>query len=394
MSKVFDFDKEIQKVLNAFLFDITSTDWRIWLKLSTKEEYEEYLLKNSGFSSFSAMLEKETLDSKAFSIDLDPFIKNYRYSDPIVLCHTSGTTNSNINALKWFHMSKNVVSRYWAPGMQAIFESSGLTSTKSAVIFVPSRTNLDGIRDLNNKQYLSLYSSEFSQRTMLSIIKPKSYLLYEYKKSKDLDIISKILSMEDISVISAPAITILGWADIEKLEKGLIKSIESFKKKTNNVDNNLIHLIEREGIIKATKIIQEKLSEKLSRTTIIFSTSSLSEQDWILIRKFMRWKKGEEKFTNLYVASEVGPIASSLGNFDVSRTNSMFLFPLTLDVLEYKGKKDIISRTENLIGKLLVSRFNNEEILTNIDLGDIIKIKTQNGLPQIEGRILHAKFEL
>ncbi len=394
MSGVFDFDEETQIILNNFLFDVGSTDWKSWINLSTKEEYEEYILKNSGFSSFSEVLQQKNLDSKAFSIDINTFIKDYDSSDAIVLCHTSGTTNSDITALKWFHMSKDIVSRYWAPGMQAIFESSGLTSKKSAVIFVPSRTNLDGIKDLDDRQYLSLYSSEFSQRTMLSIIKPKSYLLYEYKKSKDLDTISKILSMDDISVISAPAITILGWSDIEKLQKGLTKSIDELKTKTNSNQNVLINLIKQEGIKKASKLIQEKLSEKLSGAIIIFSTSSLSEQDWTLIRKFMRWKKAEEKFTNLYVASEVGPIASSLGDFDVSRTNSMYLFPLTLDVLEYKGKKDLISRTENSIGKLLVSRFNNEEILTNIDLGDIIKIKTQNGLPQIEGTILRAKFEL
>jgi hypothetical protein len=209
-----------------------------------------------------------------------------------------------------------------------------------------------------------------------------------------LDIISKILSMEDISVISAPAITILGWADIEKFQKGLSKSLERIKVKSNNIQNSLINLIEQEGIKKGSKLIQEKLSDKLSGATIIFSTSSLSERDWTLIRKFMRWKKAKEMFTNLYVASEVGPIASSLGNFNVSRINSMYLFPLTLDVLEYKGKKDLISRTKDSIGKLLVSRFNNEEILTNIDLGDVIKVKTQNGLPQIEGTILRAKFEL
>ena len=394
MSKVFDFNKEAQKVLNRFLFDITSTDWKSWLKLSTKEEYEQYLLKNSGFSSFSEVLENEILDSKSFSIDINSFIKNYSSSDPIILCHTSGTTNSNINALKWFHMSKDIIRRYWAPGMQAIFESSGLNSEKSAAIFVPSRTNLDGIKYLNNMQYLSLYSSEFSQRTMLSVIKPNSYLLHEYKKSKDLDIISKILSMEDIAVISAPALTILGWADIEKFQKGLSNSIAKYKEKFNSTDSDLMNLVKREGVKNASKIIQEKLSEKFADTTIIFSTSSLSEPDWMLIRKFMRWKKGEEKFTNLYVASEVGPIASSLGDFDVSRANSMYLFPLTLDVLEYKGKKELVSRTENSIGKLLVSRFDNEDILSNIDLGDIIKIKSQHGLPVIDGTILRAKFEL
>ncbi|MFX0059134.1 MAG: hypothetical protein ACFE85_17105 [Candidatus Hodarchaeota archaeon] len=393
MSKIYDFDKETQAILNDFLFDISSTDWRKWLKFSTKEEYEEYLLENSGFSSFSEVLEQKVLNSKEFSIDINTFIKDYRAPNAIILCHTSGTTNSNIKALKWFYMSKNTIRRYWAPGMQAIFESSGLTPKTSAVIFVPSRTNLDGIKDLDGRKYLSLYSSEFSQRTMLSIIKPNSYLLHEYKRCKDLDTISKILSMEGISVISAPAITILGWADIEKLENGLYKSILNFKEKSNG-DNELISLVKREGIKIAAKLIQEELSNKLSGATIIFSTSSLSERDWNFIRKFMHWKRGEEKFTNLYVASEVGPIASSLGIFEVSRRNNMYLFPLTLGLLEYKGKKNLISRTESKIGKLLISRYNNDEILYNIDLGDIIKIKNQNGLPQIDGTILRAKFEL
>ncbi|MFX1357294.1 MAG: hypothetical protein ACFFA8_08395 [Promethearchaeota archaeon] len=394
MSKIFDFDKKTQLVLNDFLFDVKSTDWKKWLKLSTKEEYEEYLLKNSGISSFSEVLEQKNLDSREFSIDINKFIEDSNSPDAIILCHTSGTTNSNINALKWFHMSKNIITNYWAPGMQAIFESSGLTSRGSAIIFVPSRTNLDGIKYLDNKQYLSLYSSEFSQRTMLSIIKPNSYLFYEYKKSKDLEILLKILAMEDISVISAPAITILGWADIEKLKKGLKKSINSLKNCSFSSENDLIQLIEREGLEKASKIIQNKLSEKLSKATIIFSISSLSERDWNLIRKFMHWDKGNERFTNLYVASEVGPIASSLGNFPVSRDNSMYLFPLTLGVLEYKNKKDLISRTENTRGNLLVSRLNNGDLLANINMGDIIKIKNQEGLPKIDGKILRAKFEL
>ena len=88
----------------------------------------------------------------------------------MVFCHTSGTTSGDIRQLKWYHMSNGLIKRLWAPGMQAIFESSGLNPKTSAVIFVPSRTKIDGINKLEGKEYISLYSSEFSQRLMLSIM--------------------------------------------------------------------------------------------------------------------------------------------------------------------------------------------------------------------------------
>ncbi|MFX0083971.1 MAG: hypothetical protein ACFE94_19670, partial [Candidatus Hodarchaeota archaeon] len=142
--------------------------------------------------------------------------------------------------------------------------------------------------------------------------------------------------------------------------------------------------------------LQSKLSEKFTNATLIFSISSLSESDWDLIRKFMKWDRGKERFTNLYVASEVGPIAASInkGDFEVSRLNRMYVFPLTLPVLEYKGKKQLISRTKKKFGKLYVSRLNNSDAKINIDIGDIIFIKNQVGLPQIKGKILRNQFEL
>ena len=73
------------------------------------------------------------------------------------MCHTSGTSDSNINGLKWFHMTKSIIQQLWAPGMQAIFESSGLKSNSSAVIFIPSRMNFDGIQSYKDKKYISLY---------------------------------------------------------------------------------------------------------------------------------------------------------------------------------------------------------------------------------------------
>ncbi|MFX0141314.1 MAG: hypothetical protein ACFFDN_47180, partial [Candidatus Hodarchaeota archaeon] len=335
-------------------------------------------------------------NSRSFSIEISSFLNSYNFKEPLILCHTSGTTNSKISQLKWFHMTKKLIERVWAPGMQAIFESSGLDSKSSAIIFVPSRMKFDGINNVNGKEYISLYSSEFSQRVMLSVLKPKKYLFYEYKKANDLEIISKILNLHDIAVISAPAITILKWANKKKLYEEIKKSLKNSKTCNSFESNSLINLIKREGVNSASNKIYNLLSDKLSDATIIFSISSLNQTDWELIRKFMKWEKGKEKFTNLYVASEIGPFAASIteGDYEISRSNQMFVFPLTLPIIEKKGERSLISRSTNKIGKLYVSRSNNGHALINIDIGDVIYIKNQKALPKIDGKILRAGFNL
>ncbi|MFW9896404.1 MAG: hypothetical protein ACFFD7_11415, partial [Candidatus Thorarchaeota archaeon] len=320
-----DFDIDVQKVFNELFKDIPLTNWKKWFDISSKEEYEELTLKNSGLSSVIDIydrIEKEKTESRELAIDLNNFLDSFLGSKPKILCHSSGTTDSKISALKWFNMSDWVVKRYWAPGMQAIFESSGLSSHSSAIIFVPSRLNLDGLKYYKDKKYISLYSSEFSQRVMLSIIKPNSYTFFEYKNSKRLDVIAKILSLEKISTLSAPALTILGWADIEKFQHGLQESMQHVKGDGGPLLEKLISKVENKGIMKAAIEIQRALSKKLSQTTIVFSISSLSEKDWVIIRKFMNWEKGEEKFINLYVSSETGPFAASItrNGFEFSRS--------------------------------------------------------------------------
>ncbi|MFX1346222.1 MAG: hypothetical protein ACFFBC_12555 [Promethearchaeota archaeon] len=395
----FDFDEEVQNSFNKLFLEIERINWKQWLEIDSREEYEELVLKLSGLSSVSDLfnrIKSETTDSRSFSINLNDFLNNEEVADPIIFCHTSGTTNSNLSMLKWYHMTRDHIKRQWAPGMQAIFESSGLDTNSSAIIFVPSRLKLDGLQELGDKKYISLYSSEFSQRVMLSIVKPKSYLFYEYKNSKNLEIISQILTMENISVISAPAITILGWADINRLKIGLKKSMDLINQTHNSKVEQLLLEIKSKGLESTARKIQSKLSEKLNNATLIFSISSLSEPEWILINKFMKWARGKERFTNLYVASEVGPFAASInnGNFEISRLNRMFVFPLTLPVIEYKGIKTIISRTKDKLGRLYVSRLNNSDSLINIDIGDIISIKDQKSLPQINGKILRNQFQL
>jgi len=395
----YDFDEKVQNNFNKSFSDIERINWKHWLEIDSREEYEELSLKLSELSSIEDLfnrIKSETTDSRSFSIDIDDFLNSDKASDALIFCHTSGTTNSKLSELKWFHMAKDIVKRQWAPGMQAIFESSGLDLNSSAIIFVPSRLKFDGIQKQGDKKYISLYSSEFSQRIMLSVIKPKAYLFYEYKNSRNLDIISKILTMDNISVISAPAITILGWADITRLQDGIKRSLYLINKTQNPKLEDFLLKIEKNGLDSVSYEIQKELSEKISKATLVFSISSLSKSDWELIRKFMKWEEGKEKFTNLYVASEIGPFAASInmGDFEISRLNRMHIFPLTLPVIDYKGKKELISRTKNKFGRLYVSRLNNSGVLINIDLGDVISIKNQEGLPQIDGKILRSSFQL
>ena len=394
-----DFDPAVQEVFSKQYREIAPTDWKSWLKISTNNAYEDLCLKLSGLSDvkdlFDYIRDKQT-ESREFSIDVERYIKNYESSSPLILCHTSGTTDSKKSALKWFDMTKDIVRRTWAPGMQAIFESSGLSSDGSVVIFIPSRMDTDGLKELDGKSLVSLYSSEFSQRLMLSLIKPKSYLIYEYRNSKDIDILIKILSLEKITAISAPAATILGWADFDKLKRGLEKSLKQDKTEKNSADSWFYSEMKAVGFDGAVKKLQSALSEKIANACLVFSISSLSESDWTLIRNFMKWKKGEERFTNLYVASEVGPLASSIhnGDFSVARSNQMYLFPTYLPVIEYRSKKELVSRTKTSKGGLYISREDTNGPLININLGDVVKLVKNEGLPLIEGKILRNSFRL
>ncbi|MFX1303175.1 MAG: hypothetical protein ACFE9X_07440 [Promethearchaeota archaeon] len=395
----FDFNFEIQKIFDKQFSNIQSTDWKKWLDISSKEEYEEFALKNSGLSSISDIfkkIKKEKTNSKDLSVDLYSFLENHDVSEPLIVCHSSGTTNSDLSALKWLHMSQDIIQRYWAPGMQAIFESSGLNSKSSIVIFVPSRLKNDGINFYEEKSYISLYSSEFSQRLMLSIIKPFSYTLFEYKNSKNIEIITKILSMDHISAVSAPASTILGWADIEKFQIGLKNSLGHIKNVGDPLLETFLSKIKKKGIEGTAKEIQNLLSKKISKATVVFGISSLSENEWEMIRNFMNWERGKEKFVNLYVASEIGPFAASItkDDYSFSRTGNLYVFPLTLPIIESKGKKELISRSKGKIGRLLISKLNESKPFINIDVGDIIKIVNQETLPQIEGKILRSSFKL
>ncbi|MEJ2251579.1 MAG: hypothetical protein P8Y70_17265 [Candidatus Lokiarchaeota archaeon] len=396
----YDFDQSTQRIFDQKFSNLKPVDWKEWPYIFSSEEYEELAFKLSGLTSFDDIWNKfkyEEANSKELTINLESYIKAQNDS-PLIICHTSGTTNSDLNSLKWFHMSNDLVKRLWAPGMQAIFQSSGLGNQNSALIFVPSRLKFDGLNKIEDKKYISLYSPEFSQRVMLSVIKPKSYLLYEYKDVFNLSVLNKILNMDKIAVLSAPAATILKWADRVRLSKGIefyLKNFKDFNESTNL--NKYVKEVKTLGLEKFTNELHKKLSLKLKdAATLVFSISSLNYESWNLIRDFLGWEKGKEKFTSLYVGSEIGPFASnlSLTDFNGIQKDEMFVFPLTLPVIEYKGQKNFITKTNYDKGKLFVSYQKEGKPIFNIDVGDFIYIKSKEGLPRISGTILRNGFEI
>ncbi|WP_048059190.1 hypothetical protein [Methanococcus vannielii] len=400
----YDFDLNLQKVFYDYFKNIKGQNWKKWLDISSSEEYEEAIFKNSGLSRdiLDEIYTKKT-DPKEFSLNPQIFLKEKLESDNIsnlfskntsIVCHTSGTSGGDITKLKWFLISDEFLNRVWVPGMQAIFESSGLCNNKSAVIFVPSRIKVDGLTKIDELNLIRLYTSEFSQRVVLSHIKPRSYLIDEYKNATDIATIAKILALDNISVISAPAATIIKWADIDKLKAGLEKSMNN--KNWNNIENEFFETIEfkklyeRIGIDNFAIEIQKRLSEALKDSTLIFSITSLSKDEWGKIRNFMGWNVGEEKFTNLYVGSEIGPFSGGINKEDMYR---MYVFPLVYPIIERKGIKEFISKTNDKYGVLLVSRPDVTPLI-NIDTGDVLTILDKEGLPKISGEILRSGFKL
>ncbi|MGD2249121.1 MAG: hypothetical protein PVF58_12010 [Candidatus Methanofastidiosia archaeon] len=388
---IYDFDVNVQKIIQELYSHILVSDWRKWLSISSPEEYMDTVFKISGLSSadFDTIKTKVT-NPKEFSVDVNSFAA--KQDTPAVFCHTSGTSGGTISDIKWFYMSEELVSRLWAPGMKAIFESSGLHHGSLAVIFVPSRAQGDGLSYVGDTPVVRLYSAEFSQRLVLSLVNPH-YLMYEYKDSRNISVLARMLSMDKISVISAPFLTVLGWADTSKLAKGIKKSLHT---KDSNPD--VIQLKERihsVGIDTAAKKIRDELSFLLSEATLIFSSTAMTKKEWGIVSEFLQWEPGDNRFTNLYVGSEVGPFAANIGNKNVTENkNDMYVFPLCAPVLEHKGNRGLLPECGYNTGKLLVSRLHNGVPVINIDSGDVITVKNRDGLPVIHGEILRAGFPL
>jgi hypothetical protein len=193
--------------------------------------------------------------------------------------------------------------------------------------------------------------------------------------------------MDRIAVVSAPSSTVLNWADKNRLRRGLEKSVNY----DDPVCSEYVAQINRRGLDAVCGEIYTRLKDVLKDATVIFSTTGITEKEWRTLRKFFEWEKGGEQYTNLYVGSEVGPFAAHIGG---GNRQHMQVFPLTVPVVEKNGCRDFISRTEENVGRLLISRTDGVNPVININTGDVITVLDQEGLPVIGGEVLRAQFQL
>lgn len=396
-----DSDPELQNIFNALYTWLPSIDWRQWLDITNIRDYEALALQLSGLSSVENIPEQirnsppQTFPmKKEFSTD---DVSNT--IDPIVLCHSSGTTSQSLTAIKWYVLSRELVTRLWAPGMQAIFESSGASSHSHIAIFVPSRLSGDGLTVQNGKIVIRLYSSEFSQRLVLTLLKPAQYFVNHYQNSRSLQCIAQLLKMKHVDVLSAPATTILGWANTRRLRYGLQQSILAHSElalakiaPALDISINELNISRLEAL---THYIQERLQEVLASANLIFSTSSMSEADWALLRTFMNWSSDHMSYTNLYVGSELGPFAASIRKkISDSSHDTMLVFPLTVSSLPIDRQFRLLSRAPTGWSRLHTSQLREGKVIFNIDVGDMIYLLPIASFPIIQGKILRAAFPL
>jgi hypothetical protein len=397
----YDPDPDLQCMFNNLYALLPPINWRQWLDITDIRDYEALTLHLSGLSSVENISERiRNSPSQTLLTSKNPSHDEARNpSDPLVLCHSSGTSTQNLAAIKWYALSRELVSRLWAPGMQAIFESSGVSSRSHVAIFVPSRLSGDGLSVQEGKPVIRLYSSEFSQRLVLALLKPTQYFFNHYRNSQSLPYIAQLLAMKHIDVLSAPASTILGWAHTSRLRRGLQRSIQSHSKSTlAEIADSLdipIKKFDASHLEAFTQYIQERLQEVLVSATLIFSTSSLSEADWTLLRAFMNWSSDTASYTNLYVGSEIGPFAASLRKkvSDPSH-DTMLVFPLTVSTLQIDHQFQLLSRCPAGWGRLYTSHLRGGRPMINIDVGDIVHLLPITGYPMIQGKILRAAFPL
>jgi hypothetical protein len=94
----YDFDLEMQEIFRSQFGDIPSSNWKSWLSIFDREEYENVAFRQSRLPEDRlTRVYTEKTDPRSFSVDVDSFLKSHE--EPVlVFCHTSGTSGESI---KW-----------------------------------------------------------------------------------------------------------------------------------------------------------------------------------------------------------------------------------------------------------------------------------------------------
>ena len=72
---IYDRDESLQKFFNKKFSDIPKVNWRKWLEISSIEEYEDEILRNTGFNSdIFTKIYNENTDPKSLSVNSEIII--------------------------------------------------------------------------------------------------------------------------------------------------------------------------------------------------------------------------------------------------------------------------------------------------------------------------------
>ncbi|MBD3187379.1 hypothetical protein GF325_11160 [Candidatus Bathyarchaeota archaeon] len=377
--------------------------WQDWLHIDSRELYLDAICDNLGIDDPGILGDKHhEQDQGEGKMAVDPmqYISNCDVGDPIVLCHTSGTSTGSLSGIKWYPREISDVKQSWSPGMQAIFGSSGMAvSSGTPVILVPSRLKIDGTKIVERKTITMLYSAEFSQRLVISLFNPKEFLLDQYKNAFSPKLLSSLCSLEQISVVSAPSATMIGWSKQGRIKRALKKAIEKNMGILDDETSAFMDWVRKIGPEEASREIRQKIACKMRHATLIFSTTGFSPEKWNIIHEFMGWETGAENFTNLYVSSETGPFCASIDKEKIltNDPNHMVVFPLIHPSI--RTVDGSIHPFHHLppgptCGVLIITVPSKGRMLHDIDTGDWVNVIACDPLPILDGNIMRQEFPL
>ncbi|MCS3901987.1 hypothetical protein [Methanococcus voltae] len=304
-------------------------------------------------------------------------------------------------------------------------------NTKGAMVFlIPSGLHIDGVFNIGGNYLTRLYGFELTQRIAIALYPKSNYFIDYYSNAYNLSTILKILSLGDIAVIAVPYNVILNWNNPNKLKEGFKRELlnineltnlienkdsENLKSNTqdstknnNKINNNFNNKFNdnntefyneflsykakfEQNPEKTVKELQNLLKDKLKNAILISGTTYMIKRQWDELRSFMGWKKGQERLTNVYIGSEIGPFSATINKADNYR---QYVMPLTIPLLERKNNRELLTRSKYEYGNLLISKMDEDYPIYNINTGDVITLLDKKRIPKISGEILRANFKV